>query len=427
MRQFRHRNSIAAKTKVPIIAMLAALVLGSSGSLAAWAQNFALAGDVIGALDLTTTARKDTIADIARTYSMGYREMRLANPKVDPWLPGEDTEVVIPSLYILPDAPRVGLVINVPEMRIYYFPKAARGEATQVATYPVSIGRQDWSTPHGVTQVVSKIKNPSWTPPETIRKEHASEGDFLPKVVGPGPDNPLGAYALRLGLVINVPEMRIYYFPKAARGQASQVATYPVSIGRQDWSTPHGVTQIVAKIKDPSWAPPETIRQEHASEGDFLPKVVGPGPDNPLGAYALRLGLPGYLIHGTDKPYGIGMRVTHGCMRLYPHDIDTVYHTVPVGTQVRLVNEPFKIGLAHGEIYLEVHPYLDEDEDKFREKFTLVVNLITKRCANSEVRLNWQALRQALYQPTGIPVVVGSAVDKATTADRAPQLPHARS
>lgn len=336
MRQFRHRNSIAAKTKVPIIAMLAALVLGSSGSLAAWAQNFALAGDVIGALDLTTTARKDTIADIARTYSMGYREMRLANPKVDPWLPGEDTEVVIPSLYILPDAPRVGLVINVPEMRIYYFPKAARGEATQVATYPVSIGRQDWSTPHGVTQVVSKIKNPSWTPPETIRKEHASEGDFLPK-------------------------------------------------------------------------------------------VVAPGPDNPLGAYALRLGLPGYLIHGTDKPYGIGMRVTHGCMRLYPHDIDTVYHTVPVGTQVRLVNEPFKIGLAHGEIYLEVHPYLDEDEDKFREKFTLVVNLITKRCANSEVRLNWQALRQALYQPTGIPVVVGSAVDKATTADRAPQLPHARS
>ena len=320
---FRTRRRPSNYSSIAAVVCSALLIV--TGLRPVSAQNFTLSGDLIGALDLTTTSRRDTIADIARTYSMGYREMRLANPKVDPWLPGEDTEVVVPSLYVLPDAPREGIVINVPEMRIYYFPKSARGQTPLVATYPVSIGRQDWSTPHGVTTIVSKIKDPSWTPPETIRKEHASEGDFLPK-------------------------------------------------------------------------------------------VVGPGPDNPLGAYALRLGIPGYLIHGTDKPYGIGMRVTHGCMRLYPHDIETVYHTVPIGTPVRLVNEPYKIGLAHGEIYLEVHPFLDEDADKFRDQFTLVVELIGKRCINQDVRLNWQALRDALYRPSGIPVVVGNAVDKSVTA-----------
>ncbi len=289
------------------------------------ARTFALTGDVVGELVLISTVRKDTIADIARTYSQGYREMRMANPDVDPWLTGEDTEVIIPSLYVLPSAPREGVVINVPEMRMYYFPKAGKGERPLVASYPISIGRQDWSTPKGTTKVVSKVKDPSWTPPASIRKEHAAEGDILPA-------------------------------------------------------------------------------------------VVPPGPQNPLGAFALRLGFDGYLIHGTDKPYGIGMRVTHGCMRLYPQDIERVFHSVPVGTTVRLVNEPFKVGLSHGRVMLEVHPPLEEDLKRFEDRFTQVMTMLTARFRQHEVLLDWESVRAAIYRADGVPRDIGSAYPKSAVA-----------
>jgi len=286
------------------------------------ARTYSGGSDVIGEIVLTTTIRTDTIADIARTYSQGYREMRMANPAVDPWLTGEDTEVVIPSQYVLPAAPRQGIVINVPEMRLYY---------------------------------------------------------FLPT-------------------------------KKDAR---PVVATYPISIGRQDWSTPHGATRVVAKVKDPSWTPPASIRREHAAEGDILPAVVPPGPENPLGAYALRLGIPGYLIHGTDKPYGIGMRVTHGCMRLYPQDIERIYHAVPVGTPVRLVNEPFKVGMTGNQIYLEVHPALEEDAGKYRDQFSQVTAMLANRVGAFDLRIDWQALRSAIYRADGIPHRIGVALPRA--------------
>ncbi|MSR15059.1 MAG: hypothetical protein EXR86_10965 [Gammaproteobacteria bacterium] len=313
--------------KIKPSALLLLIATLGGVSVPAGARTFSLKSDVIGELVLTSSVRTDTIADIARTYSQGYREMRMANPSVDPWLAGDDTEIVVPSLYVLPDVPREGVTVNVPEMRFYH---------------------------------------------------------FLP----------------------------------AKNGKPATVATYPISIGRQDWSTPHGVTRVISKVKDPSWTPPESIRREHAAEGDILPKVVPPGPQNPLGAYALRLGLTGYLIHGTDKPYGIGMRVTHGCMRLYPEDIETVYHTIPVGTPVRLVNQPYKIGVAHGQLYLEVHPHLEEDAAKFRDQFTYVVELISKRYPNYEVRIDWQALRRTLYGVDGIPAVVGRAERTATVAAR---------
>lgn len=293
------------------------------GNLLAAVQGPALAvtwdadSDVVGALSLTATVKNDTIADIARAYDQGYKEMRIANPTVDAWLPGEDTEVIIPGLYVLPDAPHEGIVINVPEMRFYYFPKADKTGRRLVTTHPISIGRQQWVTPHGVTKVVGKVKNPSWTPPESIRKEHAAEGDPLPR-------------------------------------------------------------------------------------------VVPPGPDNPLGAYALRLGLSGYLIHGTDKPYGIGMRVTHGCIRMYPSDIESVYETVPIGTAVRIVNQPYKIGISQGQVYLEVHPHLDEDLATFRDQYTHVVNLVIQRTAASDVRLDWKALKEVMTKQDGIPSVVGT-------------------
>lgn len=311
----------SSKRHVPA-ALAVMLILSPSITVA---STYSLDSDVVGEIVLTTTVRTDTIADIARTYSQGYREMRMANPTVDPWLAGDDTEVVIPSLYVLPDVPHEGIAINVPEMRIYH---------------------------------------------------------FLP--------------------------------PK--RGERRVVSTYPISIGRQDWSTPHGVTRVVSKVKDPSWTPPESIRREHAAEGDILPKVVPPGPQNPLGQFALRLGLTGYLIHGTDKPYGIGMRVTHGCMRLYPQDIETVYHTVPVGTPVRLVNQPYKVGLSGGQVFLEVHPHLDEDQEKFREPFVYVVELIGRKFGNYEVQLDWQAVRRVIYRADGVPRPVGSAVKPPTSA-----------
>lgn len=300
------------------------LALGVSLALfasSALARTYAAGSDVIGEIVLTTTIRTDTIADIARTYSQGYREMRMANPNVDPWLTGEDTEVVIPSQYVLPAAPREGIVINVPEMRLYHYQRARKGERPAVATYPISIGRQDWSTPHGATRVVSKVKNPSWTPPASIRREHAAEGDMLPA-------------------------------------------------------------------------------------------VVPPGPENPLGAYALRLGIQGYLIHGTDKPYGIGMRVTHGCMRLYPQDIERIYQSVPVGTTVRLVNEPFKIGIAANQVYLEVHPPLEEDAAKFKDRFSLVASILAKRAQTFDMRIDWKAMRAAVYRADGVPHRIGIATPR---------------
>jgi len=273
--------------------------------------------DVIGEISLTTTMPDDTILDIARAYGQGYREIRLANPKVDAWLPGDGTEVIVPGLYVLPDAPREGIVINVAELRLYYF----RGRGSK---------------------------------------------------------------------------------------EPKRLMTFPISIGREEWVTPKGVTRVVGKVKDPSWTPPESIRREHAAYGDILPAVVPPGPDNPLGTHALRLGLTGYLIHGTDKPYGIGMRVTHGCIRMYPKDIVTMYEATPVGTPVHIVNQPFKVGLAHGNIYLEVHPHLEEDVAAAADQYTRVVDKILSRTAGLEVELSWPEIKQAVEMPTGIPRIVGN-------------------
>ncbi|MEX2480040.1 MAG: L,D-transpeptidase family protein [Gammaproteobacteria bacterium] len=273
--------------------------------------------DVIGEMGLTTAVHDDTLSDLARAYSQGYNEMRLANPEVDPWLPGEGTEVVIPSLYVLPQAPRKGVVVNVPEMRLYYFP-ARRHEGQEV------------------------------------------------------------------------------------------VYTYPISIGRQQWTTPKGQTKIVAKVKDPAWYPPQSIRDEHAAEGDILPRVVPAGPDNPLGQHALRLSIDGYLIHGTNNPYGIGMRVTHGCIRMYPKDVERIFGMVGVGTPVHIVNQPFKIGLAHGRIYLEIHPHLDEDAQAFADQYSHVVKLILERTKGYDARLVWADIKRAAERKDGLPQVIGT-------------------
>jgi L,D-transpeptidase ErfK/SrfK len=153
---------------------------------------------VVGEDQSIVTAYEDTLYDLARAYSLGSEELIRVNPSVDPWIPGAGKMLVVPGRHILPPGPHEGIVVNLPEHRLYYFPKPKRGGPVQVITYPVSIGKMDWRTPLGVTHVIQKEKNPTWFPPESVRKEHAEAGDPLPPKVGPGPDNPLGAYAMRL-------------------------------------------------------------------------------------------------------------------------------------------------------------------------------------------------------------------------------------
>ncbi len=158
--------------------------------------------DVIGGLQVTFARHEDTFADLARRFNIGYAELVRANPGVDPWLPGAGTPIVLPTEFILPDAPREGLVLNLAAMRLFYYPKRAKdapkdGPAV-VMTHPIGIGKVGWATPEGTTKIVSHAKDPVWTPPLSVRREHAKEGDILPEKVPPGPDNPLGRHMMRL-------------------------------------------------------------------------------------------------------------------------------------------------------------------------------------------------------------------------------------
>ena len=273
--------------------------------------------DLVGVPRVVKASQEDTLLDIARRYDIGQEEILHANPEVDRWLPGAGTEVTIPSHYVLPSTPRNGLVLNTPEMRIYYFPE-----------------------------------------------------------------------------------------PKP--GEPAEVQTYPVSIGRMDWATPLGETRLITKEKDPAWRPPESIRAEHEADGDPLPRVVPPGPDNPLGGYAMRLGLPGYLIHGTNKAFGVGMRVSHGCIRMLPEDIEMLYPQVPVGTLVRIINQPAKAGWYGDKLFLEVHPPLDEDQSGWDSMTENVMNVIDEAQFRRLVELDMQAIERAIADQSGLPVVISA-------------------
>lgn len=273
---------------------------------------------LIGDIATVTTRQEDTLLDVARSNGVGYSDIVAANPGVDPWLPGENTQVLLPTRYLLPDAPRSGLVLNVPEMRLYYFPPARQGETPVVMTFPVSVGRMDWSTPLGVTRVVQKVVNPSWYPPESVRKE-----------------------------------------------------------ARED--------------------------------GRELPRVVPPGPDNPLGEHALRLDIPGYLIHGTNKPAGVGMRVTHGCVRMYPEDIAFLFEKVPVGTPVRIVNQSLKMGWDDSRVYLEAHEPLEEDLESTGAGLTALTKLVVATTPLRVARIDWDVLEDIHRQSLGLPIATGTA------------------
>ena len=166
----------------------------------------------------------------------------------------------------------------------------------------------------------------------------------------------------RRGLVLNIASKRLFYFPEVAAGERVQVLTYPIGIGRVGWETPLGDATVISKARDPSWYVPASVRRENAEMGNPLPAVVPPGPDNPLGHFVLKLDMPGYLIHGTNQPYGVGMRVSHGCVRLYPENIEPLYDMVAIGEPVTIINEPYLAGWRDGELYLESHSPLEDDD-----------------------------------------------------------------
>jgi L,D-transpeptidase ErfK/SrfK len=313
---------------LPLTGMAESLALPAPGS------------DLVGRIRHVKARQGDTLIDIAHRNSVGQDEIVMANPTESRyyWVPGEGTKVKIPDQFILPDAPRVGIVVNIPEMRLYYYP--------------------------------------------------------------PGPN----------------------------KEAPTEVFTYPISIGRMDWKSPMGVTKIVEKIKDPTWTPPESIKREHALDGEILPDVVPAGPDNPLGQFAMRLGVKGsYLIHGTgqNKADGIGMMVTHGCMRMYPEDVAQLFPKVSVGTQVNLVNQPVKLGWQGDTLYIEVSQPLDEDNLSYSQLANLASGLIQKKTAERPgIAINREALKQALEKPNGIPTPITGAF-RPVTAQQAtsPQAP----
>ena len=271
---------------------------------------------VIGSTKIIYADERDTLLDIARNHGFGYQDMKLANVNVDTWLPDDGQEVVLPSQFILPVASMDGIVLNVPEMRLYYYPPKEKGKLQEVFTYPLGVGREGWNTPYIKTIIVEKKVNPNWYPPKSILKEHEEAGDPLPKIVKPGPENPLGNYAMRLG--------------------------------RRD-----------------------------------------------------------YLIHGTNKPNGIGMRISHGCIRLYPEDIKELFSKVSLKTPVNIINQPYKIGVKNDVIYLEVHPFLDEDKEKYENNLTSVIALIIKISNNRKYQIDMRTAYEAIKNPTGVPIAVG--------------------
>ena len=269
---------------------------------------------VLGEVQTVVAKHEDTLLDIGRTYSVGYEEIVSANPGVDPWLPGAGKTIVIPSRYILPEGPRDGIVVSLAEHRLYYFPKPKAGEPDVVVTYPISVGKMDWKTPLGTTRITDKRTKPIWYPPESVRKEHEADGRPLPKAVPPGPDNPLGEYAMRLGI--------------------------------------------------------------------------------PGGAY---------LIHGTNRPAGVGMQVTHGCIRMYPEDIEQFFKMVAVNTQVRIINQPYKMGWKGDDLYIEVHAPLEGTVDPELYSLTNITKLLVSATQDRTVALDWAKAEQAFLHPTGIP------------------------
>jgi L,D-transpeptidase ErfK/SrfK len=219
--------------------------------------------------------------------------------------------------------------------------------------------------------------------------------------------------SVRQGIVINIAAMRLFYFPPTKPGEKQVVYTHPIGIGRVGWQTPEGATKVVSKQKDPVWIPPASVRKEHKENGEILPARVPAGPDNPLGKYKFTLGWPSYLIHGTNKPYGVGLRSSHGCIRLYPEDVEKIFAMVNPGTGVTVVNQPFVFGWHDGELYLQGFDVLEDDKrDWSKSQPKLLSKTLSKRIqtelANRKATVDWQRVAQITKDPRGLVLSVST-------------------
>lgn len=278
--------------------------------------------DIAGQALIHRVASGDTLAEIAVARRVGYIALLAANPAVDAWVPTVGTDLILPTRYLLPDAPRRGIVINLAEMRLFAFTRSER------------------------------------------------------------------------------------------------VIQMPVGLGRKDAPTPSGETRIVAKRTDPVWHPPASVRAARP----YLPAEVPPGPDNPLGPVALTLDWPEYLIHGTNSPFTIGRRATNGCIRLFNTDARRLFEIVPVGTPVRIIDQPVKVGWSGGRLYLEVHPTVAQidaiearqppppDWKTIADAVALIRSAVSRKGNN--VQVNWALVRKTASEHRGIPVAV-SGKDRA--------------
>jgi L,D-transpeptidase ErfK/SrfK len=290
------------------------------------AAEFSLEKDqaAVGEVGSYHAAASDNLLDIARRFDVGYVELMAANPGVDPWSPGAGTRIVIPTMFILPDGPRVGIVINLAERRLFYFPPGGKS----VETYPVGIGVEDGATPIGTTRVVRKEEGPVWVPPPSIRAER--------------PD---------------------------------------------------------------------------------LPLSIPPGPDDPLGAYALRTGWNNILIHGTNKPDSVGRNVSHGCFHVYPEDIERLFGEVAVGTPVRTISQAVASAWIDGRLTVEVYPSKEQaDEIDYGKPMTPalpqdLVAQVTAVADNNGGDVDWDELDRAGKAATGLPTPVTSVNVATATVD----------
>jgi len=281
---------------------------------------------VIGDIRKVRVAESETVADMTNRYESGFQDLLIANQNSHHWSPTANTEYIIPSMYVLPEKDYNGIILNLAELRLYfYIPGSDLYENTKVITLPVGIGRLDWKTPLGETFIKSKVKNPTWYPPKSIILEHEERGEVLPRQVESGPNNPLGYYALKLNI-----------------------------------------------------------------DG-------------------------GYLLHGTNKKHGIGMMVSHGCVRLRNKDIETVFYNSFIGTKVKIINAPIKLGEHNDFLYMEVHAYNNEEVYSNNVQNLLTTENIYKPVVavmdflenNPNFSINWKDVFKTYEESSGVPVIIG--------------------
>jgi L,D-transpeptidase ErfK/SrfK len=286
---------------------------------------------LIGEIAAVESRENDTLPDIARHFGLGYNDITAANAGISAWTPRPNSRVLLPLQFILPDAPRKGIVLNVANMRMFYYPKRQR----------------------------------------------------------------------------------------------NKVYTYPVGIGRDGWNTPMGITSVAVKTPNPDWHVPPSIHREHAARGHYLPSVVRSGPDNPLGYYAMRLAIGSYLIHGTNKPFGIGMQISHGCVQMYPEDIEVLFKKTVVGTQVRIVHDPYLTAWHDNMLYLEANEPLEKWARSKRQLKKQVSKEISRIAKKHNATVDWDKVDGILDRADGIPTpVLVNSPDVADLSKTAVQLAH---